>query len=151
MTTYLNNTWTLYVLPKSRQTLQTPSKQLEDWLVDIETSANLSAESRTKLAQARSKGLTDTLLTEALISDKCWDDIKDILHLKLCKTDIHTSVSCFMHMQQKEGESLAVYIHHFKAKAKRCNLTNSATTIRILIKGLRNAHTIAAQVYDKGP
>ena len=32
--------------------------QLEDWLVDIESAANLSDESRTKLAQAKSKGLT---------------------------------------------------------------------------------------------
>ena len=29
--------------------------QLEDWLVDIETAANLSAESRTKLALAKSR------------------------------------------------------------------------------------------------
>ena len=31
---------------------------LEDWLADIETVADLAAESRTKLAQAKSKGLT---------------------------------------------------------------------------------------------
>ena len=31
---------------------------LEDWLVDIETAADLTTESRTKLAQAKSKGLT---------------------------------------------------------------------------------------------
>ena len=31
------------------------SMQLEDWLVDIESEADLSAESRTKLAQANSK------------------------------------------------------------------------------------------------
>ena len=30
------------------------SMQLEDWLMDIETTADLSAESRTKLAQAKS-------------------------------------------------------------------------------------------------
>ena len=51
--------------------------QLEDWLVDIETAADLSAESRTKLAQAKSKGLTCTLIRESLTSGKCWDDIKD--------------------------------------------------------------------------
>ena len=55
------------------------SMQLEDWLMDIET----AAESRTKLAQAKSKGLTHTLITEALNLGKCWDDIKDILCLKL--------------------------------------------------------------------
>ena len=77
------------------------STQLEDWLVDIETTANLSAESRTKLAQAKLKGLTHTLIKDALTSGKCWDDIKDILHLKLCNTDIHTPVSHFMDIQQK--------------------------------------------------
>ena len=88
--------------------------QLEDWLMDIETTANLSAESRTKLAQAKSKGLTRTLITEALTLGKCWGDIKDILHLKLCNSDIHTNVSHFMEIQQKEWESLAAYIHHLK-------------------------------------
>ena len=55
-----------------------------------------------------------------------------------------------MEIQQKEKESLTAYIHHFKTEDKRCNFTNSATTIRIFVKGLRNAHTIAAQVYEKG-
>ena len=76
---------------------------------------------------------------------------KDLLHLKLCNADIHTSVSCFIEIQQKEKESLAAYIHHFKREAKKCNFTNSAPTIRIFIKGLKNAHTIAAQFYEKGP
>ena len=31
------------------------SMQLEDWLVDIKTAADLTAESRTKLVQAKSK------------------------------------------------------------------------------------------------
>ena len=53
--------------------------QLEDWLVDIETAADLSAESRTKPAQAKTKGLICTLITEALTSGKCWNDIKDLL------------------------------------------------------------------------
>ena len=69
--------------------------QLEDWLLDIETTANLSAESRTKLAQAKSRGLTHTLITEALTSGKSWEDIKDLLHLKVCNSNIHTSVSHF--------------------------------------------------------
>ena len=58
------------------------STQLEDWLVDIETAADLTDESRTKLAQSKSKGLTHTLITEALTSGKCWEEIKDLLHLK---------------------------------------------------------------------
>ena len=40
--------------------------QLEDWVVDIETAADLTAESRTKLAHAKSKGLICTLVTEAI-------------------------------------------------------------------------------------
>ena len=52
---------------------------LEDWLMDMETAADLTAESRTKLAQAKSKGLTCTLITDAITSGKSWDDIKDIL------------------------------------------------------------------------
>ena len=127
------------------------STQLEDWLVDIETAANLTDEGRSKLAQAKSKGLTPTLITEALTSGKCWEDIKDLLCLKICNSDIHTSVSCFMEIQQKEKESLAAYIHRFKSEAKRCNLTNNAATIRIFVKGLKNAHTLAAHVYEKGP
>ena len=52
--------------------------QLEQWLVDIETAADLTAESQTKLAQAKSKGLTCTLITEAITSGKSWEDIKDV-------------------------------------------------------------------------
>ena len=37
--------------------------QLEDWLVDSETAADMTDESRTKLAQAKSKGLTHTFIT----------------------------------------------------------------------------------------
>ena len=124
--------------------------QLKDWLVDIETAANLSAESRTKLAQAKSKGLTCTLITEALTSGKCWDDIKDLLCLKLCNSDIHTSVSHFMEIQQKEKESLTAYIHYFKRETKICNFTNKTATIRILVKGHRNAYTLATCIYEKG-
>ena len=77
--------------------------------MDIETATDLSAESRNKLAQAKSKGLTHTLKTGALTSGKCWDDIKDLLHLKICNSDIHTTVSHFMEIQQQDKESLASY------------------------------------------
>ena len=126
------------------------STQLDDWLIDIETTANLMDESRTKLAQAKSKGLTCTLITETLTSGKCWEEIKDLLHLKICNSDIHTSVSCFKDIQQKDKESLAAYIHRFKREANRCNFTNNAATIRISVKGLMNAHALAAHVYEKG-
>ena len=53
------------------------SSQLEDWLTDIETASELTGKSRTKLAQAKSRGLVRTLITEALIAQKSWDKIKD--------------------------------------------------------------------------
>ena len=109
------------------------------------------AESRTKLAQAKSKGLTCTLILKAITSGKSWDDIKDLLQLKICNSDIHTFTSHFMEIHQKEKESLATYIHHFKREAKRWNFTNNAATIRIFVKGLKNTYTLAAWIYEKGP
>ena len=54
------------------------SSQLEDWLTDIETASELTGESRTKLAQAKSKGLVRTLISEALTLNKTWEDIKGL-------------------------------------------------------------------------
>ena len=124
------------------------SSQLKDWFIDIETTSNLTGQSRTKLAQAKSKGLICTLISEPLSSSKTWDKIKDTLHLKNCNLDIHTSVSHFMKIQQKEKES---YIHHFKSETNKCNFNNNAAMIWIFIKGLKNAHTLATRVYEKGP
>ena len=126
------------------------SSQLEDWLTDIETASELTGESRTKLPQAKSRGLVRTLISEALTLNKTWEDIKDSLHLKICNSDIHTSIH-FMGIQQKEKESLAVYIHRFKREASRCKFDNATTTITTFIKELKNAHTLATRVYEKGP
>ena len=82
------------------------SSQLEDWLTDIETASELTGESRTKLAQAKSRGLVRRLISEALTLNKTWEDIKDSLHLKICNSDIHTSISCFMDIQQKRKRIL---------------------------------------------
>ena len=90
------------------------SSQLEDCLTGIETASELMGESRTKLAQAKSRGLVRTLISEALTLHKTWEEIKDSLHLKICNSDIHTSISHFMDIQQKEKESLAAYVHCFK-------------------------------------
>ena len=60
-------------------------------------------------------------------------------------------MSHFIDIQQKEKESLATYVHCFKQEASRCKFDNDATTIRIFIKGLRSAHTLATKVYEKGP
>ena len=127
------------------------SSQLEDWLMDIETASELTGKSRTKLAQAKSRGLVRTLITEALTAQKSWEEIKDSLHLKISNADIHISISRFMDIQQTDKESLATYVHRFKREASRCKFNNDTATIRIFLKGLKNAHTIATKVYEKGP
>ena len=127
------------------------SSQLEDWLTDIDTALDLTGKSRTKLAQAKSKRFIWTLISEALTSNKIWEEIKHSLCLKICNFDIHTSVSCFMGIQQKDKESVVAYIHCFKREASRCKFNNDAATIWILIKGLRNVHTLVTRVYEKGP
>ena len=119
--------------------------------MDIETASELTGKSRTKLAQAKSRGLVRTLISKALTAQKSWKEIKDSLHLKISNADIHTSVSQFMDIQQTDKESLATYVHRFKWEASRCKFNNDAATIRIFLKGLKNAHTIATKVYEKGP
>ena len=56
-----------------------------------------------------------------------------------------------MDIQQKEKESFAAYIHHFKRETKRCNFTNNTTTIRIFVKGVNDTHILATRNYEKGP
>ena len=56
-----------------------------------------------------------------------------------------------MEIQQQEKEALAAYVHWFKTEAKRCNFTNDAATIRIFIKCLKNAQSLATHIYEKGP
>ena len=60
-------------------------------------------------------------------------------------------ISQFMDIQQTDKESLVTYVHRFKREANRCKFDNNATTIRIFLKGLWNAHTMATKVYEKGP
>ena len=90
------------------------SSQLEDCLTDSEMASELTGESRTKLAQAKSRGLVRTSISEALTSQKTWEEIKDSLHLKISNTDIHTSICHFMDIQQSDKESLAAYVYQFK-------------------------------------
>ena len=90
------------------------SSQLEDWLTDIEAASELMGESRTKLAQAKSRGLVRMLILEASTLQKTWEEIKDSLCLKISNADIHASISHFMHIQQTEKESLAAYVHQSK-------------------------------------
>ena len=108
--------------------------QFEDWLMDIETASELTGESRTKIAQTKSKGLVRTLIAEALTAQKNWEEIKDSLQLKISNADIHTSISHFMDIQQMDKESLATYVHRFKQEASRCKFNNDTATIRIFLK-----------------
>ena len=126
------------------------STKLEDWLMDIETAADLTSESQAKLSKAKSRGLTCTSVMDAIDSDKSWEELKDLLQLKLCNARIHTYTSHFMDIQQWEKQSLAAYVHRFKTEAKRCNFTNNAATIIIFVKGLKHAHSLATCIYEKG-
>ena len=56
-----------------------------------------------------------------------------------------------MDIQQTDKESLVTYVHRFKREANRCKFDNDAATIRIFLKGLKNAHVLATKVYEKGP
>ena len=127
------------------------STKLEEWLVDLETVADLTSEGQAKLAKAKSRGLTCTLVIKAINAEKTWDEIKELLRLILCNANIHTYTSFFMDIQQWEKESSAAYVHQFKTEAKRCNSLNDAAYIRIFTKGLRNTHSLAPRIYEKAP
>ena len=92
--------------------------KLEDWLSDIEMAANILKESCACLAKARSCVLTHTPVCKALQVGKCWNSIRDILHLKLCNANRHTYTLHFMEIQQRENETLAAYVHHLKQKPR---------------------------------
>ena len=87
------------------------STNLEDWLTDIKMAADLTSESTARLAKAKSQGLMCTLVTEAITSNKSWDEIRDLVRLKPCNADIHMYTSQFMKIQQQEKESLVAYVH----------------------------------------
>ena len=74
--------------------------------MDIEPAASLTNESQAKLAKANLGGLTCTLVMEAINSDQSWDEIKDLLWLKLCNANIHTYTLHFMEIQKWEKNSL---------------------------------------------
>ena len=61
---------------------------------------DLTSESQAKLAKAKSRGLTCTLVTEAINSNKSWEEIKDLLCPKLWNANIYTYISHFMDIQQ---------------------------------------------------
>ena len=119
--------------------------------MDIETIANILRESCTCLAEAKSHGLTHTLICKATQTGKCWDEIKGILRIKLCNVNIHPYTSCFVEIQQKDNETIAAYIHYFKTTAKWCTFDNDTVAIHIFVKGHGDAPTIAPKIYEKDP
>ena len=63
--------------------------------MDIETPTDILTESYTHLAEAKSCSLNHTLIWKAIQTEKWWDEIRDILRLKLCNANIHTYTSHF--------------------------------------------------------
>ena len=47
--------------------------------MEIETAADFTHEIRAKLTKAKLRGMTCTLVTEAINSEKSWDEVKDLL------------------------------------------------------------------------
>ena len=123
------------------------SSKLEDWFMDIETTTDILTESHAHLAEAKSCGLICIIIHKATQTGKCWDEIKSILRLKLCNGNICTYTSRFMEIQQKDYETLAAYIFHFKTAAKQCAFDKDTVTICIFVKGLSDAPTITSKIW----
>ena len=75
------------------------SSKLHYWFMDIETAADIVTKRHTHLAEAKSCGVTHTLIHKVTQAGKCWNEIKGILRLKLCNANIPTYTSCFMVIQ----------------------------------------------------
>ena len=99
--------------------------------MDIETTANILAESHTLLAEAKSFSLTHTLICEATQTGNSWHKIKGILRLTLWNVNIHTYTSHFTKIQEKDNETFAAYIHHSKTATKQCAFDNDMEAIHI--------------------
>ena len=125
------------------------SSMLEDWFMDIETATGILTENHTCQAKDKLCGLTHTLIPGATKTGKCWNEIKGILRLKLCNANTQTYTSWFMEILQKDNETPAAYIHHFKMAAKQCAFDNKTVAICIFVKGLRDAPIIASKIYEK--
>ena len=68
------------------------STKLEDWLMDIETAADLTDESWAKLEKAESRGLSHTLVMEAINSDKSWEENKGFIKNTNCAMLTYISI-----------------------------------------------------------
>ena len=123
--------------------------KLDDWLANIENAATLVEEDEVRVAKGKARGLAQDLIKEH--EDKPWPHIKEQLCNCLNNVSIHTYTLRFMEIQQKDSETLTVYIHRFKKEAKHCDLNSHPAKIRIFLKGLINSSKIAPGVYEKGP
>ena len=56
-----------------------------------------------------------------------------------------------MEIQQKDNETLAAYMYCFKTAAQWCAFDSDTAAIHIFVKGLRDAPTITAKIYEKDP
>ena len=56
-----------------------------------------------------------------------------------------------MEIQQKDNETLAAYVYPFKMADKRCAFDSDTAAIHMFVKGLWDAHTTAANIYEKDP
>ena len=65
-------------------------------------------------------------------------------------TYTHPSVILWKSNKKKKSLLQLIYIT-LKEKLADAKFNNDAAMIKIFIKGLRNAHTLAARVYEKGP
>ena len=54
-------------------------------------------------------------------------------------------------MQQKDNETLTVYVYQFKTADKCCTFDNHTVVISIFVEGLQDVHTTAAKIYKKDP
>ena len=123
--------------------------KLDDWLADVENAAAIVEENEVVVAKGKARGLARDLIKEHEIQP--WHQIKEQLCNRLNNASIHTYMSRFMEMQQKDSETLTAYIHRFKKEVKHCDFDSHPAKIRIFLKGLINSSRIAPSVYEKGP
>ena len=56
-----------------------------------------------------------------------------------------------MEIQQRDNETLAADVHHFKTEAMRCDFNSDTAAIPIFVKGLWDVQNIAAKIFEKDP
>ena len=123
--------------------------KLEDWLKGTEMATDILKQNQAHLANAKSNILIQTLICQALKAGKCWDDIRYMLHLKLSNANMNTYKSHFIENQQRDNDTQAAYVYHFKTEDKRCDF-NSDTSCHLYL-GLQDAHIIVENICEKDP